>query len=49
LYGRAYLHSLLIPRAPARSLRSGSAKRLIVPRTRAVIGSRAFSMAAPTV
>ena len=47
----AYLHSLLIPRAPARSLRSGSAKRLIVPRTRTrtVIGSRAFSIAAPTV
>ena len=43
------LHSLLIPRAPARSLRSGGAKRLIVPRTRTVIGSRAFSIAAPTV
>jgi len=45
----AYLHPLLIPRAPARSLRSGSAKRLIVPRTRTVISSRAFSIAAPTV
>ena len=45
----AYLQSLLIPRAPARSLRSGSAKGLIVPWTRMVIGSRAFSIAAPTV
>jgi len=45
----AYLHPLLITRAPARSLRSGSAKRLIVPRTKTVIGSRAFSIAAPTV
>jgi len=42
----AYLHSLLIPRAPARSLCSDSAKRLI---SRTVIGSRAFSIAAPTV
>ena len=45
----AYLHSLLVSRAPDRSLRSGSAKRLIVPQTRTVIGSRAFSIAAPTV
>lgn len=45
----AYLNSFLIPRVPACSLRSGSAPRLVVPRTRTIIGSRAFSVAAPTV
>ena len=43
-----YLHSLLSTHIPSRSLRSGSVGiRLMVPRSRSVTASRAFSVHAP--
>jgi len=43
----AYLNSFLIPRVPARSLRSGSAPRLVVPRTRSSAVAPSLSLRRP--
>ena len=44
-----YLNILLSNYQPTRSLRSGDRHLLTVPRTRTVIGSRAFRVAGPVV
>jgi len=44
-----YLNILLSSHQPARSLRSGDQHLLTIPRTRTVIGSRAFRVAGPVV
>ena len=45
----SYLASLIQPYQPPRSLRSSDLHLLATPRTRTVLGSRAFRVAAPTV
>jgi hypothetical protein len=45
----AHLNSLVSSYTPSRSLRSGDNNLLIVPRSKLVIGTRAFRSAAPTV
>ena len=44
-----YLQPLLSRYIPSRSLRSGEQIQLIIPRTNTRIGTRAFSVAAPTI
>ena len=45
----AYLHSLLTPARKARQLRSSTSHLLFNPRIKTSIGTRAFSIAAPTL
>ena len=45
----AYLHSLLTPARKARQLQSSTSHLLFIPRIKTNIGSRAFSVAAPTL
>ena len=44
-----YLQPLLSRYIPSRSLRSGEQMQLVIPRTNTRIGTRAFSVAAPTI
>ena len=45
----AYLHTMLIPYSPGRSLRSSQGNQLTVPRTKTKTGCRAFSVSGPTL
>ena len=44
-----YLHSLLVSYQPTRTLRSSHEHLLLVPRTKTVVGSRAFRVAGPGI
>ena len=45
----AYLHSLFTPARMARQLRSSTSRLLFIPRIKTNIGTRTFSIAAPTL